>query len=154
MKKFPKYRIGVYAGSFDPFHVGHKDVLDQAMEFFDEVHLAAGNNPTKDLNNREPLPKFLNTYGCKVDHYSGLLSDYMNKLGYDNDTSRVYLVRGLRDGDDLSYEDKQLRYLKSMYPGLQTMFFRCNFIHDHISSSSLRALRKFSEEEYAKYTFK
>jgi pantetheine-phosphate adenylyltransferase len=38
-------KIGVYAGSFNPFHVGHADILHQALEVFDEVILAIGNNP-------------------------------------------------------------------------------------------------------------
>lgn len=148
-------KIGVYAGSFNPFHVGHKDILDQATELFEEVYLAVGNNPTKDLSNREPLPKFLtnNSYPCKVSFYSGLLSDYLNKLSWDNDNAEIWLVRGLRNGEDLSYEDNQIKFLKSIYPSLKVIFFRCNSSFDHISSSALKNLRKFSEEEYKKYIF-
>ena len=148
-----KKTIGIYAGSFNPFHVGHKDILDQSIDLFDEVYLALGNNPSKDLSQREPLPVFLKNYKCKVHNYSGLLSDFINKVEWDNDGSNVWLVRGLRNGEDLSYEDNQLRFLKSMYPSLKTLFFRCDFKYDHISSSALRNLRKFSEEEYRKYTF-
>jgi pantetheine-phosphate adenylyltransferase len=149
-----KKKIGIYAGTFSPLHVGHKDILDQALNLFDEVHLAVGNNPTKDLSNREPLPKMLTTMkGLTVSHYNGLLSDYLNKVSWDNDDAEVYLVRGLRNGEDLAYEDNQLRYLKSMYPSLRVLFFRCAPEFDHISSSSLKNLRKFSESEYKKYTF-
>jgi len=154
-----KKKIGVYAGSFSPFHVGHMNVLDQALSLFDEVHLAVGNNPSKDLTNREPLPKMLfamektTISPIKIAHYSGLLSDYLNQVSWNNDDAEVYLIRGLRNGEDLAYEDNQLRYLKSMYPSLRVLFFRCDPAFDHISSSSLKQLRKFSESEYKKYTF-
>ena len=32
----------IFPGSFDPFTVGHKDVLDQALNIFDEIIIAVG----------------------------------------------------------------------------------------------------------------
>ena len=40
-------KIGVYPGSFDPFTVGHLDVLKSAASLFDIVYVAVLNNSLK-----------------------------------------------------------------------------------------------------------
>lgn len=147
-----KKKIGVYAGSFNPFHVGHMDVLLQAREVFDEVIVATGVNPEKPKAERDPL-KCLDGYaGVKVQAYNGLLSDYLNQLDL-NDDCEVFLVRGLRNGEDLQYEQNQIQFIKAMYPSLRVVFFICAKNVEHISSKALRALKEVSVEEYEKYTF-
>ena len=37
----------LYPGSFDPFHLGHLDVVEQAAELFGEVVVVAMHNPAK-----------------------------------------------------------------------------------------------------------
>ena len=32
----------VFAGTFDPFTIGHKDVVNQALNIFDEIIIAVG----------------------------------------------------------------------------------------------------------------
>ena len=146
-------KIGVYAGSFNPFHVGHADILHQALEVFDEVIIAIGQNPLKNNEEKEPFPKGNKILGnAKVVVFNGLLSDYMNRLDFDSECE-VFLIRGLRNGEDLQYEQNQLQFIKEMYPSLRTVFFICDKKFEHISSSALRALKKISESEYKKYVF-
>ena len=146
-------RIGVYAGSFNPFHVGHADILHQAFEVFDEVMIAIGRNPEKDKEMIEVFPRGNPILGnAIVVTYSGLLSDFLNSLNFYG-RGKVFLIRGLRNGDDLQYEQNQIQFLKEMFPQLKTTFFICNKKFEHVSSSSLRALKTFSEKEYQKYVF-
>jgi pantetheine-phosphate adenylyltransferase len=145
-------KIGVYAGSFNPFHCGHANILHQAQEVFDEVIIAIGQNPIKNDTKEEfptgnPILK-----GAKVVVFEGLLSDYLTELTSYGD--EIFLIRGLRNGDDLQYEQNQLEFIKGMYPPLKTVFFICDKKFEHISSTSLRALKKISEAEYSKYVFK
>ena len=37
----------LYPGSFDPFHLGHLDVVEQATALFGEVVVAVMHNPDK-----------------------------------------------------------------------------------------------------------
>ena len=37
----------IFPGSFDPFTIGHKDILDQALNVFDEIIIAVGENSSK-----------------------------------------------------------------------------------------------------------
>jgi pantetheine-phosphate adenylyltransferase len=39
--------VGLYPGSFDPFHLGHLDTVEQATRLFDEVVVAVLHNPAK-----------------------------------------------------------------------------------------------------------
>jgi cytidyltransferase-like protein len=32
-------KIGIYSGMFDPFHEGHRFVIEEACAIFDEVHM-------------------------------------------------------------------------------------------------------------------
>ena len=40
-------RTAIFPGSFDPFTVGHYDVLEQALKLFDKVIVAVGFNASK-----------------------------------------------------------------------------------------------------------
>ena len=142
-------KLGVYAGSFNPFHLGHADILFKARKVFDEVILAVGKNTGKNDEIVEPVIGD-KCNGAKVIHFNGLLTDFLNELELSTE-AKIFLIRGLRNGNDLEYEDNQLQFLKEMYPSLEVVFFRCDTKYKHISSSALRALKKVSETEYKKY---
>ena len=38
----------IYAGSFDPFHNGHLDIVKKASKLFDEVYVVIAKNPKKE----------------------------------------------------------------------------------------------------------
>src|SRR5690242_18164645 len=40
-------RIGLYAGSFDPFQLGHLDIAIRAAGLFDTLYIGVGVNPEK-----------------------------------------------------------------------------------------------------------
>lgn len=146
-----KRRIGVYAGSFNPFHVGHLDILRQAQRVFDHVIIAIGRNPDKEKEERLPFPtNNVALRDATIVNYSGLLSDYLNTLDLE-DGIEVFLIRGLRNGDDLQYEQNQLQFIEEMFPSVKPVFFICDRKFGHISSSVLKSLKKFSEKEYLKY---
>ena len=150
-------KIGVYAGSFNPFHVGHADVLHQALQLFDEVIVAIGKNTDKvrEWGDRETFPENNPILGrAHVSYYNGLLSDFLNQIDNESDGDNdIFLIRGLRNGADLQYEQNQLQFLKEMYAGLRVAFFICDKKFEHVSSSALRSLKKASEKEYLKYVF-
>ena len=40
-------RIAVFPGSFDPFTIGHKAIVDKALPLFDKIIIAIGVNSEK-----------------------------------------------------------------------------------------------------------
>lgn len=131
-------KIAVYAGSFNPFHVGHLDVLMQAERTFDKVIVARGKNPDKN-NEFTSLPKWM-LHTMQVDCYDGLLTDYLDSLGYP-----VTLVRGLRNADDFASEQTQLAYLRYLQPMINVVFYMSHPENAHVSSSAIRMLSKYGK---------
>jgi pantetheine-phosphate adenylyltransferase len=144
--------IGLYAGSFNPLHVGHLSVIKQATEVFDKVIVAKGINPQKSdrIINAYPLPvSFLKSIDVDTRSYNTLLTDLIKEL--ENEYYNVVLVRGLRNGADLEYEQNIIAFLKDMHPTLKSVAFYCDPKFRHISSGALREIAVFSAEEYKKY---
>ena len=60
-------------------------------------------------------------------------------------------MRGLRNGDDLDYEDNQLKFIQDFKSDINVVFIRCDAQFEHISSSSIRQLESFRPSSGKKY---
>jgi len=136
-----KPNIGVYPGSFNPFHNGHFDILEKAEQVFDKVIIARGINPekTETVVNDDINPVL---YYRQTEGFAGFLTDYMSSKEKD---AHVTLVRGLRNGDDLAYEMNQISFMKDLKIDLKVVFFHCDREFEHISSSAIRNLEKINK---------
>jgi pantetheine-phosphate adenylyltransferase len=129
-------QIAVYPGSFNPFHKGHYNILQKAEAIFDKVIIAKGSNPGKEESVFE-VPATLSNR--QIAGYTGLLTDYVNSLGY-----RVTIIRGLRNSTDLQYELNQYRYLQDLSSQhLKIVSIFCDREFEHISSTGIRQLQKY-----------
>ncbi len=129
--------IAVFAGSFNPFHKGHYNVLKKAENIFDKVIIAFGKNPDKE-GRTWPIPKQIQFH--QQMEYSGLLTDFVDSLGYD-----VVVVRGLRNSTDFQYEQNQYRYIQELKPDIKIVNIFCDKEFEHISSSGIRTLEKYGK---------
>jgi pantetheine-phosphate adenylyltransferase len=131
--------IGLFCGSFNPFHKGHYNILQKAERIFDKVIIAFGKNPEK--NERTwPVPESLRNR--QLGEYSGLLTDYVSSLGHE-----VVVIRGLRNSTDFDYEQNQYRYIQELMPGIKIVNIFCDKEFEHISSSGIRTLEKFNKHQ-------
>jgi pantetheine-phosphate adenylyltransferase len=145
-----KSKLGLYAGSFDPFHVGHWDIVNQAQNIFDNILIAKGSNPEKNNEYRYPLPyKLFIKYDLCYTTFSTLLVDLVREM--EKSWGVVTLIRGLRNGADLEYEQNISAFLKDMYPTVKIVAFYCDPKYRHISSSALRSIEKIAPDEFKKY---
>jgi pantetheine-phosphate adenylyltransferase len=159
---FRRPKIGVYAGSFNPLHIGHRNIIQKAEILFDKVIIAKGHNPEKKnyidgadillCNTPEvqkmSLQKELPYHQVEV--FEGFLTDFVASKSTDAD---VFIVRGLRNGKDLDYEVNQLRFMEGLDPRVKMVFIHCDKEHEHISSSAIRLLegiKKGSADQYIK----
>jgi pantetheine-phosphate adenylyltransferase len=137
--KFREPKIGVFAGSFNPFHKGHYNVLQKAERIFDKVIIAFGKNPGKDDRYHARPNTIKNRQICE---YEGLLTDFIETLKYD-----VTVVRGLRNSTDFQYEQNQYRYIQELKPDIKIISIFCNKEFEHISSSGIRTLEKYGKHQ-------
>lgn len=139
-------RIGLYPGSFNPWHEGHSDILRKASYLFDQVIVCTGRNPDKtDLNyDIEKLcDDFKDAISWKnviVDKFDGLLADYAKKV----DASAI--IRGLRNGHDLQYEMNQQYWNEDLGLTVPIIYFICDRKLSHISSSAIRSLKNIQRK--------
>jgi pantetheine-phosphate adenylyltransferase len=150
------YHIGIYAGSFNPFHVGHYDVLKQAEKICDKVVIAQGINKAKanELNNfsiQKENSNILKYYETTT--YYGLLTDFILDLKnlYKNINIKFTLIRGIRDSKDFEEERKLCEWLKSLNPNISVCYIISKPEYTHISSSAIREIQSFNSEKAKKY---
>lgn len=134
-----KPMIGVFCGSFNPFHKGHYNVLQKAEKIFDKVIIAFGKNPDKTVRTW-PVPSVIKYH--QMEEYNGLLTDFVASLSTD-----VVVVRGLRNSTDFQYEQNQYRYIQELMPGIRIINIFCDKEFEHISSSGIRTLEKFNKHQ-------
>lgn len=130
--------IAVFAGTFNPFHKGHYNVLQKAEKIFDKVIVAFGRNPEKSGSRQFPVPETIRNR--QIEEYKGLLTDFIADLGHD-----AVVIRGLRNSTDFQYEQNQYRYLQELMPGIRIVNIFCDKEFEHISSSGIRTLEKFDK---------
>ena len=136
----------IYAGSFDPFTIGHLHVLKQACQVFDKVYIAIAVNSAKSRRiDKESMRKAIceviknnNLNNAEVVIFEGLTVD----LAREKDAK--FLVRGLRNGTDYEYEET-LAVVNSKISGVETIYFRAGETA-HISSSIVMELYNYGKD--------
>lgn len=112
------YKIGIFPGSFNPFHKGHENIKLKAEQLFDKVIIARGINPNKDKS-QYALPESL--YNETIE-YNGLVT-----VLFENPPPNVslFLIRGLRNVYDLGYEETLRKTIHDINPDIQFSYFFC-----------------------------
>ncbi len=135
----------VFAGTFDPPTLGHKDIVMKCLELFDEVIVAILINPNKKPlfrveQRKAMLEKVFARYpNVRVLSYDGLTVDLLRREGV-----RFY-VRGIRNGTDYDYE-AQLNYINvDMLQDMITLFFPTRQEFLHISSGLVKDALRFNK---------
>jgi pantetheine-phosphate adenylyltransferase len=133
--------VGLFVGSFDPFHRGHQDILHQAEKVFDKVIVAQGQNEEKGqhLYDISELPAL--KYHEKFS-YSGSLIDFVKLM--QTRYKRITIVRGLRNYHDLHDESGLFNFV-SDYSKVPFAYFISKSENLHISSGAIRKLLKLNQ---------
>lgn len=126
-------KVAVYPGSFNPWHAGHANVLEQALQIFDKVYVMQGLNPLKET----PQEIVIATdQRVVVRQYSGLLADNIP-----NDTTAI--IKGLRNSTDFEYEKIQQYWNEDLGISIPTVYIISDRKLVHISSSAIKMVEKF-----------
>jgi pantetheine-phosphate adenylyltransferase len=141
----------IYAGSFDPFTIGHLSVLKEASCLFDKIIVAIADNPDKRrrINSGIMLKAIQQSvleldcgHKIQVIKFDGLIVDLAEEA------NTKYLIRGIRNGSDYEYEENLAKVNESF--GLKTIYIRAGYL-SHVSSSMVMELYKYGRDisEYA-----
>jgi len=133
----------LFPGSFDPFHNGHREVVERASLLFDEVVVAAMRNPQK----AAPLFALEERLGLIEDAVRGLdnvrvvaLSSLVVDLA--RALEATVIVRGLRAVSDFEIE-LQMAQMNRTISGIDTLFVPTSSEHSFLSSKLIREIAAY-----------
>ncbi|MBR0373755.1 MAG: pantetheine-phosphate adenylyltransferase [Mogibacterium sp.] len=134
----------LYAGSFDPITNGHLNIIERASSMFDFITvgiiLNRSKTPLLTLEERLDIVRNVTAHipNVRVDHFEGLLADYVNRNGFDA------VIRGLRATSDFEYEIQMAQMNARLYTGnTETIFLMTDPRYSFISSSLIKEVVSF-----------
>lgn len=143
-------KIAFFPGTFDPFTLGHLDIVERGLAIFDKVVIGLGNNMNKQhmftVEQRTSWIKSIFEHNNKVEvvSYQGLTAKFAEEIG------APFILRGLRTTQDFSYE-KQIAYVnEDMSPSVNTVFLVSHQSKASVSSTIVRELIRYNGN-YDKY---
>ena len=134
-------KLAVYPGSFDPITLGHLDIVERALEVFEQLQVVVVHNPGK-----QPFFTLAERVQMVTDALiernllgrvtvssleSGLLTEYASSLG-----AKV-LIKGFRTGVDIEYELPMAQVNRDL-ANLETVFMAAEPSHGYVSSSLVK----------------
>ena len=149
-------RVAIFPGSFDPFTIGHADIIERGLPLFDKIVIAVGYNINKQgcESPRSRVAAIERLYKdnpkVAVTAYDDLTVDLARREG------AQFILRGIRNVKDLEYErdiaatnrDLSLATInteKDEMP-IETVLIFTDPRFAHISSSLIRELRAFGKD--------
>lgn len=135
-------RTALFPGSFDPFTLGHLNILQRALTMFDEVVVAVGVNQDKrgmfsDDRKIEIIRQATKGIdGVIVDKYDCLTVDYCKQKGIN------HIVRGVRNFIDFDNEKAIADANRKLCPEVETIIIPTAQEYAHISSTAVRDVIK------------
>lgn len=134
-------RNAVYPASFDPFTLGHLEILHQAKHVFDHVTLLIGDNPTKkSYFTVEERLSFLIDITKSYDNVSAAYLGNRFVVDYALENSYDFMIRGLRNVNDFVDEFSRSQINKQINSFVTTVTFMAEKEYADISSSMVKSL--------------
>lgn len=137
-------RRALYPGTFDPFTLGHLDILERARVLFDEIEVTVAVNSAKlslfDVEERCELiwACVRHLDGVSVAAHEGLIIERARKR------EAVALIRGLRQVSDFDYEMRMAIANREMHGRLETIFLPADGRHAFISATIVRDIHRWN----------
>ena len=138
-------RKAIFPGSFDPFTIGHFDIVRRAVPLFDEIVVGIGINAEKHplfpLEERVAAIEaaFRNEPKVRVKTYRSLTVDFAREEGAE------YMIRGVRSTIDFEYE-KAFCEANRQLSGIETVLLFTRPEYEHISSTLVRDLYQHGKD--------
>ena len=138
----PAPRTAVYSGTFDPFTLGHADVVRRAAGLFDRVIIAVAAAHHKktvfSLAQRvdQVCEATMSMRHIRVLPFDGLIVDFCTTH------KATAIVRGIRNLTDFDYEAQMAAMNRKLRPEVETVFVLPDATLQCISSTLVREISK------------
>lgn len=135
-------RIALFAGSFDPFTIGHKSIVDRGLDIFDSIVIGVGINQAKKpwLPVEKRVADIRRLYAgdprVRVETFTGLTVDAARSFG------ARFLLRGVRTVADFEFE-RQLADINRNLSGIESVLIYALPSLASVSSSMVRELASY-----------
>ena len=132
--------IAVYSGTFDPFTLGHEDVVYRAAQMFDKVvvAVAAAHHKKTLFSLQERLDMVQDVVApfanVQVLPFSGLVRDFAVTQ------QAQAMLRGVRSVTDFDFEAQLAGMNRVLAPQVQTVFLTPDSRYQFISSTLVREI--------------
>ena len=135
----------IYTGSFDPFTIGHYDIVSRALPLFSRIVIGVGVNERKQYmqSAEQRCATIASIYAdepkIEVKSYSDLTVDFARREG------AIYIMKGVRSVKDFEYEREQADINRQL-SGIDTILLYSDPRYSSISSSMVRELIHFGQD--------
>ncbi len=113
-------KTAIFPGTFNPFTIGHADIVERALTIFDKVVIGVGYNPEKGDSNIYPRVAHIKEIyegnpKVTVEAYTDLTVELAQRHG------ATAIVKGVRSVKDYEYERDQAEFNRILGEGLETV---------------------------------
>jgi pantetheine-phosphate adenylyltransferase len=128
----------IYPGTFDPVTNGHLDIIERALQIFDQVVVAVAVNLEKDPLFTGPerqeiiIEATRHLPNVRVDSFNSLLVEYVRR----QETNVV--LRGLRAISDFEYEFQMALMNRKLDEKIETVFMMPSQDYSYLSSGLVK----------------
>ena len=135
--------IALFPGSFDPYTLGHHDILLKSLNLFDKIVIAIGSNSNKKryFDEKVILNKIKEIYKkhnkIEIIIYNELTAKLASKYNAN------FILRGLRNTTDFEFENSISQINKHLNHKLETVFLITSPEFAHISSTIIREVHDY-----------
>ncbi|MBN7813187.1 pantetheine-phosphate adenylyltransferase [Algoriphagus sp. H41] len=137
-------KTAIFPGSFDPYTMGHHDIVLRSLNLFDEVIIGIGYNSSKknryfdiDLMVSKIEGVYEGESRVKVVVYNELTSTLAKSY------NAQFLIRGLRNTTDFEYENTISQMNRYLNQELETVFLITSPQFAAISSTVIREVHRY-----------
>ena len=136
---------GIFTGSFDPYTIGHDDILRRALPLFDHIVIGIGVNERKNyMQSAEERMKtikaiYADETKVEVKTYNDLTIDFARR------ENASYIIKGVRSVKDFEYERDQADINRQL-SGIETLLLYADPRYSAVSSSMVRELIHFGQD--------